>query len=114
VDDVAEAIVRGLDARLAGSICELGGPRVFTYAELLRTIADRLGTHPLLIPLPFAAWRALGFAAEILPRPPVTRNQVELMMIDSVVSPGLPGFASLDIKPRGIEETLEAVVRRGR
>jgi NADH dehydrogenase len=113
VDDVAEAIVRALDAPPAGGICELGGPRVLSYAELLRTIAGRLGTHPVLIPLPFAAWRTLGFTAELLPRPPITRNQVELMMVDTVVSPGVPDFASLGIAPRAIEETLGEIVRRG-
>ena len=113
VDDVAEAIVRAI-ARPSGQVLELGGPRMFTYAELLRTIAARLGAHRLLIPVPFAMWRVLALAAEALPKPPITRNQVELMMIDSVVSPGRSGFDVFGIAPRAIEETLETLIRRGR
>jgi hypothetical protein len=29
--------------------------------------------------VPFTAWYALATLAEILPRPPLTRNQIELM-----------------------------------
>jgi uncharacterized protein YbjT (DUF2867 family) len=114
VEDVAEAIARAIEQPAPRQIHELGGPRIFTYAELVRTIADRLDAHRLLVPLPFAAWRMLAFAAEALPRPPITRNQVELMMIDSVVSPGRSGFGHFDIAPRGIEQTLDLLVRRGR
>jgi hypothetical protein len=35
-------------------------------------------------------------------------------MIDSVASPDRPGFAFFRIASRGIEETLEAIIRRGR
>jgi uncharacterized protein YbjT (DUF2867 family) len=114
VDDVAEAIVLAIEHPSSVRICELGGPRILTYADLLRTIAGRLGTNPMLIPLPFGIWRTLAHAAEALPTPPVTRNQVELMMIDSVASPDRPGFAFFRIAPRGIEEALEAIIRRGR
>ncbi len=31
-----------------------------------------------------AAWHVLAWFAEMLPSPPVTRNQVELMQVDNV------------------------------
>jgi hypothetical protein len=65
----------------------------------------------ILIPLPFAAWRALAWTAELLPNPPVTRNQVELMQIDNVCSPGVPGFAELGISPHSVESVLEQTLR---
>ena len=46
--------------------------------------------------------------AEMLPRPPVTRNQVELMEIDSVVSLACPGFRDLGIEPQDIDVVLAA------
>jgi NADH dehydrogenase len=113
VDDVAEAIVRVIEERPPEPIHELGGPRTLTYAELLQTIAHRLGVRRILVPVPFGLWRMLAFAAEALPKPPITRNQVELMMIDTVASPRHAGFASLRIAPRGIDETLESLIRRG-
>ena len=47
VEDVAEAIVRVLRAPAVRQLYELAGPRVYTYQELLRTIAASVGTRPL-------------------------------------------------------------------
>jgi NADH dehydrogenase len=59
-----------------------------------------------LIPIPFAAWHVLAWFAEMLLNPPITRNQVELMRIDNVASPEMPGFEELGITPLSIEEIL--------
>jgi hypothetical protein len=39
-------------------------------------------------------------------RAPLTRNQVELMEVDTVASAGMPGFDVLGIAPQPIEHTL--------
>ncbi len=54
------------------------------------------------------AWKIAALVAEVLPRAPLTRNQVELMQIDNVVSLAFPGFEALGIVPTGIEEFLAA------
>jgi hypothetical protein len=53
----------------------------------------------------------LAGLAERLPQPPVTRNQVELMQIDTTVSENLPGFRALGISTRSLEDELEAMLR---
>jgi NADH dehydrogenase len=65
----------------------------------------------ILVPVPFAAWHGLAWVAEMLPSAPVTRNQVELMEIDTVVSAGAPGFADLGISPRALEDVLQTILR---
>ncbi len=114
VEDVAEAVARGL-ARidLRAVTFECGGPRVFSYEQLLRAVAEEAGLGPILMPFPFAGWRALAWIAEMLPNPPLTRNQVELMQIDTVASPGMPGFGELGISPRSVEDTLRQMLRTG-
>ena len=89
---------------------ELGGPRIYTYRALLQMLARHLGRKPILVPIPFGLWRALAYVAEMLPQPPITRNQVELMQIDSVASPGAPGFADLRISPTSLQDVLPAIV----
>jgi hypothetical protein len=54
-----------------------------------------------------------GFA-EMLPHPPLTRNQVELMQIDTTASEILPGFRALGISPRSLEGELEAILGRSK
>jgi uncharacterized protein YbjT (DUF2867 family) len=112
VDDVAEAIARDLGRSGTQPRCyELGGPQVLSYEMLLGTLARAAGLKPMLFPLPFAAWHALARVAEMLPAPPVTRNQVELMERDNVASPAMPGFDALGISPRAIEDVLPQILQ---
>ena len=107
VEDVAEAITRALHRTEKHPITfECGGPRVYSYEELLKAVARQARLKSKLIPIPFAAWHVLAWFAEMLPRPPITRNQVELMQIDNVASPEIPGFGELGITPQSIEEIL--------
>jgi NADH dehydrogenase len=111
VKDVAEAIGRVMQrAETRSTIFEFGGPRVYSYEEFLRAVAYQAGVAPLLIPVPFAVWHLLAWAFEMLPSPPLTRNQVELMQIDTVSSPELPGFAELEISPQSIEVILQKML----
>ena len=113
VEDVGQAIAKILQREQTGPIMfECGGPRVYSYEEFLRTVASAAGIKPLLIPVPFAGWDALAWIAEMLPSPPITRNQVELMQIDSTPRPDTPGLGELGISPHSIEEMLQDIVRR--
>ena len=111
VEDVAEAIARIIErAEAQPGIFECGGPRTYSYQELVGIVARQAGLAPILMPIPFAVWRALAWASEILPDPLLTRNQVELMEIDTVSSPGMPGFVELGISPRSVEAMLQEML----
>jgi uncharacterized protein YbjT (DUF2867 family) len=108
VEDVAEAIGRTMQRAEAPSpVFEFGGPRVYSYEEFLRAIAHQAGLAPRLIPIPLAVWHVLAWASEMFPSPLLTRNQVELMQIDTVSSPEMPGFVELGISPRTVEAILQ-------
>ena len=108
VEDVAEAIVRTLQP--TDDTFEFGGPRVYSYEELIKVVACAASLKPRVIPIPFAAWHVLAWSAKILPRPPLTQNQVELMQIDTVASLELPGFKNLGITPVAVEEVLQEIL----
>jgi uncharacterized protein YbjT (DUF2867 family) len=113
VEDVAEAVARALQGTETHAITyECGGPRVYSYEEFLRAVAHEAGLKPMLIPIPFAAWHALAWISEMLPSPPVTRNQVELMQLDNVCSPEMPGFGQLGILPHTVEGILQQMLNR--
>jgi len=111
VEDVGEASARVLQVQVPHQIYELAGPRLYTYRALLKVLAAAASNRPLLLPVPFALWHAIGYVAEFLPSPPITRNQVELMKGDSVATPGAPGFEVLQIAPGAIEDTLPGVLQ---
>jgi uncharacterized protein YbjT (DUF2867 family) len=114
-DDVAAAIAQILrQSKNPYPVYELAGPRIYSYEELLRTIARIARLRPVLMRIPFALWGALAGLAERLPQPPFTRNQVELMQIDTAASESLPGFRSLGISPRSLEDELGAILGRSK
>ncbi|OKO80557.1 epimerase [Bradyrhizobium sp. NAS80.1] len=111
VDDVAEAAAQLIRRpETPSTIFEFGGPCVYSYQELLRAVGHHAGAAPLFIPIPFSVWHALAWFSELLPQPALTRNQVELMQIDTVTSPGMPGFAELGITPQSVEALLQTLL----
>ena len=108
---MAEAVARALQGTETHALTyECGGPRVYSYEEFLRAVAHEAGLKPMLIPIPFVAWDALAWISEMLPSPPVTRNQVELMQVDNVSSSKMPGFGQLGISPHSVEEILQEIL----
>jgi len=110
VEDVAEAIVRALGREPA--VYELGGPRTYDYEQLTQTIARQAGWRPVVFPVPFTVWHMLARIAELLPTPPLTRNQVDLMRIDTVASASMPGLEVLGITAQPLEHVLQVILSR--
>ena len=115
VDDVADAAMAALTTpEAAGRTYELGGPRVYTFKEVLQFILKTIGRKRLLVPVPFPAANALGLAGEMsgavpFVEPFLTRDQVEMLKTDNVVGAGGEGLGTL--ADLGVEpDTVEAVV----
>lgn len=112
VGDVADAAVAALERpELDGNIFELGGPKVYTFKELLAYTLKVTGRRRLLVPLPFAIARLLARVLELLPTPPLTRDQVSLLERDNVVTPGMPGLEALGIAPTPLEAVVPGYLR---
>ena len=111
VGDVAEACVRALaDPETAGKVFELGGPGVYTYADLIGLVVDRTGRNRLLVAVPFFVWEGMAALMAILPNPPLTRDQVKLMRGDNVVGATALTLAELGIAPASVEDILPTYV----
>lgn len=117
VGDVAEAIVRAAtDPAQAGKTFELGGPKTYTFKELLQLLLRQIGRKRCLISVPFGLASFKAMFAELLPKPPLTRDQVELLKTDNVCSGTLPGLKDLGIEATAVEVELPTYVdiyRRG-
>lgn len=104
VGDVAEAMARMLDDDgTRGRTYELGGPRVYSFKELLDLTLSTVDRRRLLLPLPFWAASLKAAVLELLPTPPLTRDQVRLLRRDNVATPGALGLAELGITPTAAE-----------
>jgi NADH dehydrogenase len=115
VEDVAEAIVRILaDPVTAGRTYEFAGPRVYTLRELVGITLHLVGRRRLLASVPFAVADVLARLFELLPSPPLTTGQVDLLRVDNVASGTLPGLQELNLQPKAVEEVVPTYVRQSR
>jgi NADH dehydrogenase len=85
--DVASAIVAAIEGHAKdGEIYEVGGPEVYSFKELMQFMLATVGRQRLLIPIPFALAKFQAGLLQLMPKPLLTPDQVELLRDDAVVS----------------------------
>ncbi len=122
VDNVAEAAQRYLTGRATGGIYELGGPEVKTFRELMLEMLAVIRKRRLVLSLPFAMGRAMGWGFDMLQtvsfgvieNKMITRDQVKNLARDNVVAEGARGFAELGIEPVAMGAVLPSYLWRFR
>ncbi|MBG1232941.1 complex I NDUFA9 subunit family protein [Aestuariivirga litoralis] len=87
VGDVAAAVAALVDhPKFEGKIYELGGPEVKSFKALLNYVLNVTMRKRLLLPIPFPVASLLAIVTGLLPKSPLTSDQVELLKHDNVVS----------------------------
>ena len=85
--DVASAVVAAIEGRAKdGEVYELGGPEVRSFKELMQFMLATIERQRLLVPLPFALAKFQAGILQLLPKPLLTPDQVELLRRDVTVS----------------------------
>ena len=119
VGDVAEAIARAAEDKLRrATTYELGGPEVRTFKELMQYVLAVTERRRLLVPLPFGLARLQAYVLQLMPKPMLTPDQVELLRQDNVVSPLAKAegrtFDGIGIKPVAMEAVVPSYLWRFR
>jgi uncharacterized protein YbjT (DUF2867 family) len=110
VDDMTAGLSELLKrSDTAGQIYEFGGPQVYSFKALLEHLLTALNRQRVLIPISFALAEAQARFLELLPDPPLTRDQVRLLKTDKVVSGAEPTLDDLGVHARPLEEFLAAL-----
>jgi NADH dehydrogenase len=115
VGDVADAVLESLlrpDA--SGKLFELGGPRIYTFREVLELVLAQTRRRRWLAPLPWSLARFAAAFLEWLPNPPLTRDQVTLLARDNVVASNALTLTDLGIAPNAAEAILPTYMDRYR
>jgi len=85
--DVGEAIGKAVMGEAQpGTVYELGGPHVLTFRECMERMLKVIARRRPIIGIPFGLARGLARLTEVLPGPPLTRDQVRMLERDTVVS----------------------------
>jgi len=119
VGDVAKAITKVLNRGTDGTTYELGGPRNYSFKELIQFMLAAIDRKRILLPVPWFAAGAIGFIGEmtgLIPfiDPFITRDQVASLKDDNVVADDAIGFEELGIPLETVEAIVPAYLARYR
>ena len=115
VGDVADAFVAAIDAsKAAGRIYELGGPKVYSFKQILEYLLAETRRRALLAPLPLRIAAILATVLQIMPVPPLTPDQVKLLSNDNVLTGAEKGLADLGIQASALETVAPSYLKRHR
>ncbi len=68
------------------SIIEVGGEEIISFKSIIELILQEIELKRILINIPFSLAYKMAYLTELLPNPPLTRDQVEMLKKDNVVS----------------------------
>jgi NADH dehydrogenase len=115
VGDVADAAMAALDrADAPGRTYELGGPGIYSFRALMELMLAEIDRKRALVTVPWGLARLQGSLLERLPAPPLTRDQVESLKTDNVLSGELAGLDALGVTPTAAELILPTYLDRFR
>jgi NADH dehydrogenase len=115
VGDVADAITAALeDEKSAGKTYEMGGPRTYTFRELMELTLKEIQRKRMLISVPFGLAKFKAAFLQMLPNPLLTVDQVKLLAFDNVVAPKAKKLKDLGITPTPAEAILPRYLYRFR
>ena len=115
IGDLARATVQVFsDPETIGHEYELGGPRIWTYREIVEEVLRGMGRRRLLVPMPVPLIRLVAGAAETVHLPfPVATDQLRQLRYDNVGAPDCVR-ASFGWDPSPMEGALTYLRRKVR
>ena len=115
VGDIAKSIVAVLEKEeINNNIYELGGPQTFTFKELMKILLKQIKKKRFLVPIPFLFAKFQAEILQLLPKPLLTTDQVEMLKYDNIVTNNYPTLKDLNINPKTIESVLPDYIWRFR
>jgi NADH dehydrogenase len=115
VEDIAKSIMAVLEKEeINNNIFELGGPQIFTFKELMKIILKEINKKRFLVPVPFLFAKFQAKILQLLPKPLLTTDQVEMLKYDNIVTNKYPTLKDLKINPKTVESILSNYIWRFR
>ena len=110
VTDVADAIIKAIQIKNnEGKIYEIGGPKVISFGDMVKSILTVINKKRLVIEMPMTIAKIQSSITDLLPFPPLlTRDQCEILSeADNVVSNDHLTLNDLDLKPADVEVEMK-------
>lgn len=106
IDTVVECFMQALTLKAGlGKSIDLVGPEELTLAQMLQDIADCVGVKKPGVKVPMPLMFLNAAMLSVLPKPPVTIDQLRMLQEGSVADPE-PMMATFKVNPVGFREGL--------
>ena len=115
VGDVAKAITKVVELNNSNTkIYELTGPENYSFKELMEILLNTIKKKRFLIPIPFGLAKFNSFFLQMMPKPLLTQDQVEMLKYNNIASGDFPNLNDLGIKGETIQSVLPKYIYRHR
>ncbi|MGD1887959.1 MAG: complex I NDUFA9 subunit family protein [Cohaesibacteraceae bacterium] len=119
VGDVADAVALAVDGAVQpGTIYALGGPEVDAYEGLMGRMLRIIVRRRPIVSMPQRVAELQARAFELLPKPPLTLDQIKLLGVDNVVSEAATKdgrtLTGLGLNPAALDAILPSYLWRYR
>ena len=115
VGDVAKAIVKAIQLNNSETkIYELGGPKNYSFKELMEILLVEIKKKRFLIPIPFAVAKFQAYFLQMTPNPLLPPDQVELLKHNNILTGENLSLKDLGITGTTIESILPKYIYRFR
>ncbi len=115
VGDVAKAIVKALELNNSKpKIYELGGPKNYSFKELMEILLSEIKKKRFLLPVPFGLAKFQSYFLEMMPNPLLTPDHVEMLKFNNIVSGEYSTLKDLGITGTTIQSILPKYIYRFR
>ena len=84
--DLTDIIQHSIEKEINSKIVQCVGPETLTFKELVQTLMNLIDKKRLLVPMPLFFAKIIASAMEILPKPLLTRDQLNLLNFDNISS----------------------------
>ena len=108
VNDVATAIVKAIEVKKnEGKIYEIGGPKVISFGDMVKSILNTINKKRLIVDLPMPLAKVQASLLSLMPKPLLTRDQCEILNeADNIISNNHLTLEDLNIKPDDVEQAM--------
>ena len=115
VGDVAAAMMQITQTPMArGKTYDLGGPRAYTWREIMQLVCRETSRNRCLMPVPYSLAMLQALFLELLPIPPLTRDQVRMLKSNNILNGENAGLEAFGISPTAAEAIVPSYLYRFR
>jgi NADH dehydrogenase len=116
VGDIAKAVKTIITAaypqKHAGLTYELGGPETLSFRDCLHRMLAVTGQDARVLSLPVPLAQLVAIFGSVLPKPPLTRDQIKNLQTDNVLSGHYPVLEDLGITPTALGAILPSYLNQ--